>query len=146
MAVPELTGDPRRDQKAVSDRAVQRVLGCALGAGAGVLTLTLPWSAVFPTWLLLLMAAAALGSQLQTGPHGVPIIGTQAAVAFILTDIQGWGPPLSLLPAIDRAAGMLGAITLLLLANTLIGPPRMAAPTPAASPHPYQARNSPRRS
>ena len=124
MAVPELTGDPERDRQAVSRRAVQRVLGCAIGAGAGLVMLALPWSAVFPTWLLCLMIAAAVGSQLQTGPHAIPTVGLQAAIAFILTVIQGWGPPLSLIPAIDRAAGMIGALVLLLVANTLFGPSR----------------------
>jgi uncharacterized membrane protein YccC len=129
MAVPELTGDPGRDQRAIADRAAQRVFGCVIGAGAGLVMLTMPWLAVLPPWLLCLMVAAAVGSELQTGPRAVPTVGTQAVVAFILTVVQGWGPPLSLLPAIDRAAGMFGALALLFTANMLLGPPRALAGT-----------------
>jgi uncharacterized membrane protein YccC len=123
MAVPELTGDPGRDQQAVAERAAHRMLGCVIGVGAGLVVLTLPWLASLPPWLCCLMLAAAVGSELQTGPHAVPTVGTQAVVAFILTVVQGWGPPLSLSPAIDRAAGMLGALILLFGANILFGPP-----------------------
>jgi uncharacterized membrane protein YccC len=130
MAVPELTGDPGRDQQAIAERAAQRMFGCVIGAGAGLVVLTLPWLAVLPLWLLCLMLAAAVGSELQTGPHAVPTVGTQAVVAFILTVVQGWGPPLSLLPAIDRAAGMLGALVLLFGANILFGPPGMTRTRP----------------
>lgn len=130
MAVPELTGDPGRDQRAITERAAQRVCGCVIGVGAGLLVLTLPWLATLPLWLLCLMLAAAVGSELQTGPHAVPMVGTQAVVAFVLTVVQGPGPALSLLPAIDRAAGMLGALVLLFVANILLGPQTALAGTP----------------
>jgi uncharacterized membrane protein YccC len=124
MAVPELTGDSHHDQSIVAKRAAQRVLGCLIGAGAGLAMLALPIAASFPTWLLLLMLGAAAGSQLQTGPHAMPVVGTQAAIALILTVVQGWGPPLTLMPAAERAAGMIGAICLLFATNLLFGPPR----------------------
>ena len=124
MAVPELTGNPDVDQRTVAERATQRVFGCAIGAGAGLVLLTLPWAAIFPAWLLSLMMATAVASELQTGPHAVPTVGTQAAVAFILTVVQGGGPPLSLEPGVDRAAGMLGALVMLFGGNLLFGPPR----------------------
>jgi uncharacterized membrane protein YccC len=126
MAVPQLTGDPRHDQAAVVQRAAERVLGCLIGVSAGLLMLALPWAANFPTWLLLLMLAAAAASQLQSGPHAMPSVGTQAIMAFILTAVQGWGPALTMTPAIDRACGMLGAICMLLAINLILGPAKPA--------------------
>ncbi len=72
---------------------------------------------------ILALPFAAICSQLQTGPHAMPVIGTQAMVALILTVVQGWGPALTLLPAIDRAAGMIGAILLLFAVNFVSGQP-----------------------
>ena len=46
----------------------------------------------------------------------------EAEVAFVLTMTQGWGPATSLSPAIDRLAGMIGAIILLAAVNFLFGP------------------------
>jgi uncharacterized membrane protein YccC len=132
MAVPELTGDAQHDQSAIAERAAQRVLGCLVGAAAGLAMLSLPIAAIFPVWLLLLMIAAALGSQLQTGPYAMPAIATQAMVAIILTVVQGWGPALTLLPAIDRAAGMVGAVCLLFTVNLIFVPRRGQAKKVAA--------------
>jgi uncharacterized membrane protein YccC len=122
MAVPELKGDAQHDQAAIAERAAHRVLGCLLGAATGLIMLALPIAAIFPAWLLLLMIAAALCSQLQAGPHAKPAIGTQAMVALILTVVQGWGPALTLLPAIDRAAGMVSAVCLLFTINLIFAP------------------------
>lgn len=126
MAVPVLTGDPHRDSQAVAQRAAERVAGCVLGAGAGVTLLALPFAVIFPFWLASLMIAAWVSSQLQTGPHGMPTVGMQSMMAFILTVVQGWGPALSLTPAIERAAGMILAISLLLAVNLILGPPKAA--------------------
>jgi uncharacterized membrane protein YccC len=126
MAVPVLTGEPAQDQHAITDRAAQRFLGCLLGGGVGMLLLTLPLARFFPAWLLVVMVVAAMGAELETGPHRIAVVGTQAVIAFILTFIQGWGPPVSLLPAIDRVAGMLGALIIMFVMGLLLGPPEPA--------------------
>jgi uncharacterized membrane protein YccC len=122
MAVPVLTGDADEDRRTVNDRIVQRLLGCTLGGGLGLLALYTPLTASFWSWLLLLMLGAAVGVQIETGRHGIPAVGMQAAIALIVTLVQGWGPALSPAPAFDRFAGMLGAITLLLIINYLFAP------------------------
>jgi uncharacterized membrane protein YccC len=122
MAVPVLTGKAEEDRRAVVERSIQRLLGCLIGGGIGLLALITPLASSFWTWLLLLMVAAAIGVEMETGRHGVQTIGIQAEVAFILTMTQGWGPAVSLLPAIDRVAGMMGAIALLLAINFFFGP------------------------
>jgi uncharacterized membrane protein YccC len=122
MAVPVLTGNAEEDRRAVVERSAQRLLGCLVGGGIGLLVLITPLASLFWTWLLLLMVGAAIGVEMQTGRHGVQTIGIQAEIAFILTMTQGWGPAVSLLPAIDRVAGMMGAIALLLAVNFFFGP------------------------
>jgi uncharacterized membrane protein YccC len=122
MAVPTLTGEADRDVAAVARRTLQRVAGCALGGGAGIVLLALPLTQMFLPWLLLLMAGAAVGIQVQTGRHGADVVGVQAAAAWILTLVQGAMPPDSLVPAVARLAGILGAIGLLLCSLLLIQP------------------------
>jgi len=121
MAVPVLTGKADEDRRAVIERSVQRLLGCLIGGGLGLLILLTPLAATFWSWLLLLMIGAAIAAQIETGRHGVPVIGVQAAVGLIVTLAQGWGPAVNLTPALDRVAGMIGAIMLLLAVNFVFG-------------------------
>ena len=122
MAVPVLTGKAEEDRRAVVERSAQRLLGGLIGGGIGLLLLMTPLAASLWTWLFLLAAGAAIGMEMETGRHGVQTIGIQAEVAFILAMTQGWGPAVSLLPAIDRVAGMIGAITILLSITYFFGP------------------------
>jgi uncharacterized membrane protein YccC len=123
MAVPVLTGISDQDQRAISQRMLHRATGCGLGGVAGALLLTLPLSQSLLPWLLMVMAGTWFAMQIQSGRHGIAGVGAQAAVALILTLVQGAVPAASLLPAIDRITGMLGAIGLLLLVNLSLGPP-----------------------
>ncbi|MDE1991337.1 MAG: FUSC family protein, partial [Rhizobiaceae bacterium] len=123
MAVPVLTGVPAQDQSAINQRMLQRVVGCLLGGGFGALLLVFSISQSFVPWLLMIMAGTWLAMQIQSGQHGMATVGAQAAIALILTFVQSTGPALGLLPALDRVAGMLGAIGLLLLINLLLGAP-----------------------
>ncbi|MDL2399554.1 FUSC family protein [Rhizobium mayense] len=123
MAVPTLTGISDKDQSAITQRMLQRVAGCLLGGVFGAMVLLMPISQFFAPWLLLLMAGTWLAMQIQNGRHGIANIGAQAAIALILTLVQDTGPAASLGPAINRIAGMIGAIGLLLLVNLLLGPP-----------------------
>jgi uncharacterized membrane protein YccC len=127
MAVPALTASHEENRRAVIDRSVQRLAGCLAGGSLGLLVLTLAWSASFPLWLLVLMLGAAVGIQLETGRHDVKTFAIQAEVALILTLVQGWGPARSLLPALERVYGMVGAVLLLLAVSFILGPPRRDA-------------------
>jgi hypothetical protein len=46
---------------------------------------------------------------------------------FITTLIQGWGPPSSILPGIERLAGITGGLLILLAVTLLTAPSRPAA-------------------
>lgn len=127
MAVPVLTASHEQNRRAVIDRSVQRLVGCLIGGGTGLLVLSAAWSASFALWLSVLMIGAAVGMQLQTGRHDVKTFAIQAEVALILTLVQGWGPARSLLPAAERVFGMVGAVLLLLAVSLILGPARRAA-------------------
>jgi uncharacterized membrane protein YccC len=122
MAVPVLTGRAEEDRRAVVERSVQRLLGCLIGGGAGLLLLLTPLAAMFWIWLAALMLGAAIAAQIETGRHGIQTIAIQAEVGLIVTLVQGWGPAVDLAPALDRVAGMIGAILLLLAVNFAFGP------------------------
>jgi hypothetical protein len=75
----------------------------------------------------------ALSSQIQSGSTGIGYVGTQAGIAFLLSMIQGQGPPLSPIPGIDRFAGIMAGLSVLLvitLAVSLFRLPR-ASTAPA---------------
>ncbi len=122
MAVPVLTGQAAEDHRTVIDRALQRVIGCTLGGGLGLLLLFTPLALNFAAWLGLLMAAAAIGVQIETGRHNIPAVGIQAALAVIVTLVQGWGPAVTPMPGLERFAGMIGALMLLLAVNYIFAP------------------------
>jgi hypothetical protein len=63
-----------------------------------------------------------IGMQIQSGPHGVGYVGTQAAFVFIVTLIQGAAPPTSIMPGIDRFAGIVGGLGILWTVSLLLGP------------------------
>ncbi|TCR93187.1 FUSC family protein [Rhizobium sp. BK376] len=123
MAVPVLTGLADADQRAINQRMLQRAAGCAIGGAIGLALQALPLMQLLLPWLMAIMAGTFVAMQVQSGRYGISGLGIQAAVALILTLVQGSGPPSSLLPAIDRLVGMFGAIALLVLVNLLMGPP-----------------------
>jgi uncharacterized membrane protein YccC len=124
MAIPT-TAILEPDGRMVVQRAVHRLVGCALGAVLGLFCLH--WvGSNFPVWLLLLMAGMWLDSQIQSGSTGVSYVGTQAGLAFLLSMIQGQGPPLSPLPGLDRFAGIMAGLTVLLVITMVISLFRLA--------------------
>ena len=122
MSVPALTGAPQRDARLIKERMAQRVVGCLLGGGAALLVLAFSVSAMFAPWLLLLMAGAAVGAQIQSGSHNIAIVGMQGAIAVIIVLVQGPQPAELLSPAVSRLAGMLGALALLTIIGLVFGP------------------------
>ena len=57
-----------------------------------------------------------------SGPHGVGYVGTQAAFAFIVALIQGAQPPDSILPGVDRFAGIVGGLAILMVISLVLWP------------------------
>jgi uncharacterized membrane protein YccC len=123
MAVPT-TAVLEPDSRTVVQRAVYRLLGCACGALLGLFCLA--WvGSDFLIWLLLMMAGIWLSSQIQSGSTGIGYVGTQAGLAFLLSMIQGQGPPLSPLPGLDRFAGIMAGLSVLLVITMAVSLFRM---------------------
>jgi len=126
MAVPALSNDAATDQKKIFERAMHRILGCLLGGIAGLACLALSVENFLP-WLLMLTAGVWVAAHVQGSQRGIGYIGTQAAVVFITTLVQGWGPPSSILPGIERLAGITGGLVILLVVTLLTAPSRTTA-------------------
>jgi uncharacterized membrane protein YccC len=128
MAIPT-TAVIEPDGRTLIQRSAHRLVGCALGALLGLLCLY--WvGSNFLVWLLLLMGGIWLTSQIQSGNTGIGYVGTQAGLAFLLSMIQGEGPPLSPIPGIDRFAGIMAGLSVLLVITMVLSLFRLPHPPP----------------
>ena len=112
-----------RDIAATSSRGLQRLLGCFAGGALGLLAVRLGPDSFF-IWSIALLSGIFLFAQLHHSTSHWAYVGTQGGVAFILALITGTGPPDSILPAIDRIAGMLCGVLILLGVCRVVGYPR----------------------
>jgi uncharacterized membrane protein YccC len=118
MAIPT-TAVAEPDGRTIVLRAVHRLVGCALGAVVGLFILY-GVGGDFLVWLLLLMGGIWLASEIQSGNTGVAYVGTQAGIAFLLSMIQSQGPPVSPIPGIDRFAGIVTGLIVLLIITMMM--------------------------
>jgi uncharacterized membrane protein YccC len=134
MAVPVAPGDPLESGRRIASQSLQRVMGCFIGGVAGLLLLALSLTEFLP-WLLALSAVLWVGAYIQTSTKGVGYIGTQAVLVLIMTLVQGWGPPDSIMPGIARFLGMMAGLGILMVVSLIFWPEptKPALPTAAAS-------------
>jgi uncharacterized membrane protein YccC len=128
MAVPALSHDTAADQRKVTERATHRIFGCVWGGVMGLACLLLSIDDFLP-WMLMLMAGVWITAHVQASTRGIGYVGTQGAVVFISTLVQGAGPPSSILPGIERFAGITGGLVILLAVLMLTVPGREPAVT-----------------
>ena len=121
MSAPVIAAGGLSTRQAVAQRSLHRVIGCLLGGIVALACLALDVTS-FPWWLAMIGAAVWLGMHVQVGKHGVGYVGTQAAFVFIVTLIQGAGPPDSIMPGVDRFAGITGGLGILLIVSLLLWP------------------------
>jgi uncharacterized membrane protein YccC len=121
MAAPGAGGVGFDARHAVAERALHRILGCLMGGVAALACLALSVTD-FLSWLLMIAIAMWICMHLQTSRRGVGYVGTQAAMVFIVTLSQGAGPPTSLLPGIDRFAGITGGLAILMVLSVALWP------------------------
>ncbi len=121
MAAPVVADGGLGTRHAVAVRSLHRLLGCTLGGAVALACLALNVES-FVWWLGMIGVAVWVGMHIQVGPHGVGYVGTQAAFAFIVTLIQGEGPPDSILPGVDRFAGIVGGLAILLVVSLVLWP------------------------
>lgn len=121
MAAPGAGGVGLDARHAVAERALHRFLGCLAGGLAALACLALSVTD-FASWLLMIAVAMWICMHVQTSRRGVGYVGTQAAMVFIVTLAQGAGPPTSLLPGIDRLAGITGGLAILTVLSVALWP------------------------
>jgi uncharacterized membrane protein YccC len=121
MAVPTLSNDAAADQRKINERALHRVLGCLFGGLGGLFCVALSVESFLP-WMLMLAAGVWIATNVQASERGIGYVGTQAGIVFISTLVQGLGPPGSILPGIERFAGITGGLLILLTTLALTAP------------------------
>jgi uncharacterized membrane protein YccC len=114
-------GSDLSDAHALMIRACYRVLGCLAGGTVGLILLCLPLTSLLP-WLFALGVGIFACMYVQTTPRGYGYVGTQAGVVYVMTLIQGLGPPTSILPGVERLAGMTGGLMVLLAISFMLWP------------------------
>ncbi len=121
------------DGRAIVEKAAHRLIGCLIGALVGLACLAFIGSD-FLLWIALIPPGIWLCSQIQTGTTGVSYIGTQAMFAYLMSMVQGQGPPDTISPGFERLVGVMGGLSVLFvvtLALSLI-PLSRASPVPTA--------------
>jgi len=128
MAVQAASDDEIANRRQIAMRATHRILGCLIGGLGGLIVLSLSLESFLP-WLALLSAGVWIGAHVQSSTRGIGYIGTQGTVVFIMTLVQDFGPPDSILAGIERFAGITGGLVILMLVSVVTAP--SPAPEPA---------------
>jgi uncharacterized membrane protein YccC len=132
MSIPT-TAILQSDNRAIIQRAAHRLIGCLIGALAGLACLAFVGDD-FLLWIALIPPGIWLCSQIQTGTSGVSYIGTQAMFGFLMSMVQGEGPPDTIAPGFNRLVGVMGGLSILFVVTLILSliPLSRPAPAPAA--------------
>ena len=101
--------------------AVNRVAGCVLGGAYGLLSMRLAGDA-FAVWIPLLFGGLYVCCYIKERDGEASYTGHQAAVAVIMSMVQGLAPSQDILPAIERLVGMIGGIVVVIVAQAVAAP------------------------
>jgi uncharacterized membrane protein YccC len=129
MSIPT-TAILESDSRVIIQRGVHRLIGCLLGALVGLGCLAFIGSD-FLLWVVLIPPGIWLCSQIQTGTTGISYIGTQAMFAYVMSMVQGQGPPLSISPGFNRLVGVMGGLSVLFVVTLVMSLIPLSQPSPA---------------
>ena len=118
MAVQAATEEDVENWQKVWVRATHRILGCLIGGIAGLAVLSLSFESFLP-WLAALCAGVWIGAHVQNSARGIGYVGTQGTVVFIMTLVQGFGPPIDVLVGVERFAGITGGLLIVMTVSVL---------------------------
>jgi len=132
MSIPT-TAILESDSRPIIQRAAHRLIGCLIGALVGLACLAFIGSD-FLLWIVLIPPGIWLCSQIQTGTTGVSYIGTQAMFAYLMSMVQGQGPPDSISPGFERLVGVMGGLSTLFVVTLILSliPLSRLSPAPAS--------------
>ena len=100
-------------------RAAHRLIGCLIGALVGLAALAFIGDN-FLLWIGLIPPGIWLCSQIQTGTTGISYIGTQAMFSYLMSMVQGQGPPQTISPGLERLVGVMGGVTILFVVTLIL--------------------------
>jgi uncharacterized membrane protein YccC len=118
MAVQATSEDEVANRHQIVLRATHRFFGCLIGGVLGLAALSLSLESFLP-WLATLGAGVWISAHVQSSRRGIGYLGTQAAVVFMLTLVQGFGPPASIYSGVERFAGITGGLLIVLAVSLL---------------------------
>jgi hypothetical protein len=99
-----------------------------IGALAGLACLAFVGSA-FLLWIVLLPPGIWLCSQIQAGTTGVSYVGTQAMFGYLMSMVQGKGPPDTISPRFRRLVGVMGGLSTLFAVTLILSLIRLTPPS-----------------
>jgi uncharacterized membrane protein YccC len=137
LATP-VTAAPDETHRRIVDRGLQRLLGCFIGGLLALAVLGLGFASLVP-WLVALAGGIWLFAYVQHGSHDATYAATQGGVVFMMTLVQGTGPPASMIPGIDRFVGISLGLLMLTLTMFVIGSPTLSRRELSGSGRPEQA-------
>lgn len=108
-----------RETAAARERGLQRLYGCLLGGLLGLLMVPLPGDS-YLLWLGGLFVGTFLFLRLHLSRSRWAYVGTQAAIALALCAITGNGPTDTILPVLNRLAGILCGVTILVVVTWVV--------------------------
>jgi uncharacterized membrane protein YccC len=129
MMIPT-TAILQSDSRTIIERSAHRLIGCLLGALAGLACLAFVGSD-FLLWIVLIPPGIWLCSQIQTGTTGLSYIGTQAMFAYLMSMVQGLGPPDTISPGFERLIGVMGGLSVLFVITLILALIPLSRPMPA---------------
>lgn len=124
-----------RDIAVMRAKSLQRVAGCLVGGGAG-LAITAAGVSSFFVWSILFVGGLVALAHLYHGRGGYSYVGLQGGFAFILAMVTGLGPPDTIEPVVERVAGMLIGVVILLAVVAVLRPVLLAHRTAVLAPSP----------
>ncbi len=110
-----------RDLIQTRQRSGMRILGCFCGGLLGLLVVGLGFNLLW-SWVIVLFAGVALAGRLNHSSSRFAYAGKQAGLAIIITLVTGSGPAESIMPVVDRFAGIMCGTILIVVASFLFAP------------------------
>lgn len=130
MSIPT-TAILHSDSSAIVQRAAHRLIGCLLGALIGLACLAFVGDD-FLLWIALIPPGIWLCSQIQNGTTGISYIGTQAMFAYLMSMVQGQGPPQTISTGFERLVGVMGGLSILFVVTLVLSLLPLSPPASAS--------------